>query len=252
MGILDTFIGMIRQVPEQVVDQTLFNVNESMNTNARVPVQKQGFMNPTAMQAAMEHKQALENPIFDPIDLIGGLPKKAITAAIPKFVPSVWQKIVSQLTRAGERGLAGMFVNGIENTVASEPNHSNNNYGNRNDGTLKGNGFFGALPMTDGSNRVMTEFSTSFDYGKGDIEVPLLNPYTTVKERMSLLNGDKPTEEMFNKAKAWGEHRLSIGKSTFIEPNEQPINGFVDVNKLITPNKETLGDYSNYTNYSNS
>ena len=48
-------------------------------------------------------------------------------------------------------------------------------YGNRLDGTPKGSGWFGELPMQDGSNNLATELSMSSDYGNGEVLVPLIH-----------------------------------------------------------------------------
>ena len=93
-------------------------------------------------------------------------------------------------------------------------------YGNRVDGTPKGDGFFGALPMQDGSNRVATELSMSFDYGNGDVLVPLFNPLLTHAEQLHLLQGKPPTEDIINKAGQWGAKRLQQGRSPFAEETE--------------------------------
>ena len=101
------------------------------------------------------------------------------------------------------------------------------NYGNRLDGTPKGNGFFGALPMQDGSNSVATELSMSFDYGKGDTLVPLLNPYLSDTERLYLLQGKEPTKEIIDKTGNWGFDRLQQGRSPFVdEIDQQGLTGY--------------------------
>ena len=97
------------------------------------------------------------------------------------------------------------------------------NYGNRVDGTPKGTGWFGELPMQDGSNTIATELSTSFDYGNGDVLVPLLNPYLSNAEKLYLLQGNEPTPEIIEKTGQWGFDRLQQNKSPFIEENENPI-----------------------------
>ena len=94
-------------------------------------------------------------------------------------------------------------------------------YGNRLDGTPKGNGFFGALPMQDGSNSVATELSMSFDYGKGDVLVPLLNPYLSDAERLYLLQGKEATKEILDKTSKWGFDRLQQGRSPFVDEIDQ-------------------------------
>jgi hypothetical protein len=93
-------------------------------------------------------------------------------------------------------------------------------YGKRTDGTLKQNGFFGPLPMQDGTSRVATEMSVSFDYGNGDVLVPLINPLLTNAEKLYLLQGNKATEEIKHKAGQWGLERIRQGRSPFAEENE--------------------------------
>ena len=58
----------------------------------------------------------------------------------------------------------------------------------RNDGTLKGAGFFGELPRPDG--RVSTEISMGVDFGDGEVEIPTLVPTLTKPEIDYLLNTD--------------------------------------------------------------
>ena len=104
-------------------------------------------------------------------------------------------------------------------------------YGKRLDGTDKGNGWYGPLPMLDGSNTTATELSTSFDYGQGDVLVPLINPMLTPAEHLSLLQGKEPTKEIQDKAGQWGFERLQQNKSPFIMEGEQqkvPDEGLVN------------------------
>lgn len=95
------------------------------------------------------------------------------------------------------------------------------NFGNRLDGTPKGTGFFGMLPMQDGSNNVATEMSTSFDYGNGDTLVPLINPLLNQDELNHLLQGKEPTKEIQGKAGQWGLQRLQQGRSPFLDDTDQ-------------------------------
>lgn len=102
------------------------------------------------------------------------------------------------------------------------------NYGKRIDGTSKGTGWFGELPMLDGKHSVMTEQAMTFDYGKGNVLVPLINPYSTRDELFRLSLGKEPTKEMINKAERWGFERISRGQSPFITAQEQPLKEPVD------------------------
>ena len=99
------------------------------------------------------------------------------------------------------------------------------NFGNRIDGTPKGNGFFGILPMQDGSNTVATEMSMTFDYGNGDILVPLINPLLNEKELQHLLKGGEPTKEIINKADQFGFQRLQTGRSPFADELDMQAQG---------------------------
>lgn len=83
-------------------------------------------------------------------------------------------------------------------------------YGFRQDGTLKGKGFFGELPMSDGS--VATEMSMTVDADGKDVDIPLLNPYTTAEDRENILQGNI-TKEIEEKAVSWAKDRMMQGKS---------------------------------------
>lgn len=96
-----------------------------------------------------------------------------------------------------------------------------NDYGKRVDGSPKGSGFFGPLSMLDKSGDFATELSASFNYGFGDVLVPLINPSMTEKELIHLLEGKPPTEEMLDKAGKFGFERIIQGKTPFITSQEQ-------------------------------
>ena len=120
----------------------------------------------------------------------------------------------------------------IQNFLKPLPSASGNpSYGNRPDGSAKGEGWYGALPMLDKSGNVATELSTTFNYGKGDVLVPLINPMLTPAEHLSLLQGKEPTKEILDKAAQWGFERLQQNKSPFIMEGEQqkvPDEGLVN------------------------
>lgn len=105
------------------------------------------------------------------------------------------------------------------------------NFGKREDGTEKGTGWFGILPMQDGSNAIATELSASFNYGNGNVLVPLLNPKLSEREVQHLLKGREPTKEIWDKARAFGFERIQQLRSPFIGPVEQP-SGLVNMNRL--------------------
>lgn len=79
---------------------------------------------------------------------------------------------------------------------------------------VKGKGYFGKLPAKGGS--VSTEISSENDEG----EYPLIVPTLTKKELDHLLAGDKPTDEIYDKAESWARTRKKSGKSPFADPAE--------------------------------
>ena len=86
------------------------------------------------------------------------------------------------------------------------------------DGTLKGKGFFGEIPVNQGG--AMTELSSA--YGQDDklVSHPLLVP-TLTKQEIDLLGmGLEPTPEIIKKAQDYAQKRMSAGQSTFATPQE--------------------------------
>ena len=74
------------------------------------------------------------------------------------------------------------------------------NYGLRVDGTPKGNGYLGALPMTDGSGRVMTEYSQSNRIGGHERLYPTITPNQSSEGIASLLAGSRGTPDIDRRA----------------------------------------------------
>lgn len=97
-------------------------------------------------------------------------------------------------------------------------------YGKRIDGTDKGLGWFGELPMQDNSKDVATELAVSFNYGNGDVLVPLLNPNLTEAEKLHLLQNKPPTEAILKKTADFGFQRIQQGRSPFIQEDEIKAN----------------------------
>ncbi len=87
-------------------------------------------------------------------------------------------------------------------------------YGLRPSGAVKGQGWLGPLPMTDGSGRVATELTITVD----DREIPLIVPTLSKKEIDSLLAGEKPTRTIINKAIEFAEEREKQGFSVYADP----------------------------------
>lgn len=103
-------------------------------------------------------------------------------------------------------------------------------YGNRPDGTQKGNGFLGPLERPDG--RVSTELSIGVPVKGKEMDIPLLVPTLTKPEVDHLLQSpdgappkkgvDKVFDGIVDKAIAHAEKRLAAGKSVFAGPDESP------------------------------
>ena len=101
------------------------------------------------------------------------------------------------------------------------------NFGNRVDGTPKGNGFFGPLPMMDGSGKVATELSLGVNFDGKETLIPALVPTLDWHEVGFLRTGGDLRESgsiptsIRQKAIAHAKQRLAAGKSPFIEDGEQ-------------------------------
>jgi hypothetical protein len=104
---------------------------------------------------------------------------------------------------------------GLGDRPAENGSAEGSKYGDREDGTKKGSGFFGALKMTDGSNRVATEISIGVEIGGKETEIPTLVPTLTKKQVDHLLSGGRPTKEIVDKAVKHARKRIASGKSPF-------------------------------------
>ena len=102
----------------------------------------------------------------------------------------------------------------MEQTVAP------NNYGNRADGTPKGNGHLGPLIMTDGSGRVITEMSVGVNIDGEEVEIPTVVPTLSPEEKAHLQAGGAPTDAIVKKAVDFAKERKSKGLGPFKEEIE--------------------------------
>jgi len=85
-------------------------------------------------------------------------------------------------------------------------------------GTLKGKGYFGEIPVNQGG--AMTEFSSAFEQDGKMVSHPLLVP-TLNKQEIDLLKmGIEPTPEIYKKAQDYAQQRISAGQSPFATPQE--------------------------------
>jgi len=85
-------------------------------------------------------------------------------------------------------------------------------------GTLKGKGYFGEIPVNQGG--AMTEFSSAFEQDGKMVSHPLLVP-TLNKQEIDLLKmGIEPTPEIYKKAQDYAQKRIGSGQSPFASPQE--------------------------------
>jgi hypothetical protein len=98
-------------------------------------------------------------------------------------------------------------------SVSSQPKEAPKDYGTRADGTKKGKGFLGEIKTKDG--KVMTEKTTSVDFGLGEMNIPLIVNGLTKEEIDILSNDKKPTKVMLDKAVNHAKKRMSEGQSPY-------------------------------------
>jgi hypothetical protein len=80
--------------------------------------------------------------------------------------------------------------------------------------SMKGKGYFGLLPSSEGFS---TEISATDDQG---VSFPLLVPTLSKQEIQYLLQGNNPTDDIYNKAEMWANYRRSMGLDPFATPTE--------------------------------
>ena len=98
------------------------------------------------------------------------------------------------------------------NSVASRTKSDNTL---RADGTKKGTGYFGEIPMRDGSNRIATELGANSNVDGEDLHYPLIHGDSTAEELDHLTSGKKPTAEMHDRAIRHALDRKKNGLSPF-------------------------------------
>lgn len=99
------------------------------------------------------------------------------------------------------------------------PQQPNLGYGQRPDGSQKGEGFLGPLKAKDGST--MTEFSVGVNIGGTEMDIPTFVPTLTKAELNELLSGKDPSDAVVQKAVDHAKMRISEGKSPFAQKGEK-------------------------------
>lgn len=95
-------------------------------------------------------------------------------------------------------------------------------YGDRVDGTQKGTGWQGEVPVGDGT--VMTEKSIGVNVDGQEMQIPLIVKDTTDAELALLKAGKPPTKAMIDKAIRSAMKRKAEGKSPFADNGESGFN----------------------------
>ena len=85
-------------------------------------------------------------------------------------------------------------------------------------GTVKGKGYFGEVPMDQGG--AMTEFSSAYGQDNNLVSNPLIVPTLTKQELDWLKAGLDPTPQIIKKAQDYAQKRMGAGQSTFATPQE--------------------------------
>ena len=85
-------------------------------------------------------------------------------------------------------------------------------------GTVKGKGYFGEIPMNQGG--AMTEMSSAYEQDGNLVSHPLLVP-TLNKQEIDLLRmGIEPTPEIYKKAQDYAQQRIGAGQSPYASGQE--------------------------------
>ena len=102
-------------------------------------------------------------------------------------------------------------------------------YGPRVDGTRKGEGFLGSLPMRDGSGRVATELSMGTNFDGRERLIPSIVPSLSNIELNYLLSGGKPirgnpiVESIFKKSVDHARSRIGQGSNPFFQEQDRKV-----------------------------
>ena len=98
-------------------------------------------------------------------------------------------------------------------------------YGYREDGTFKGEGYYGKIPRVDKPWMFSTELSATGDLKDANgkpVLYPLLAPGLSRQQIDSLMSDGPVSDEIYNLAEAFAAQRLKEGKSPFARYGEKP------------------------------
>jgi hypothetical protein len=102
-------------------------------------------------------------------------------------------------------------------------------------GPNKGTGYFGMMPMQDGSGKYASEIGGGIDVNGRNMEVPSLVPTLSPDEIILMLSGGNPTQNILQKVAEYATQRTNQGRSPFAGPGESPPQGYMTKQQGFTP-----------------
>lgn len=96
-------------------------------------------------------------------------------------------------------------------------------YGNRRDGSKKGNGYLGIITNSEGD--VMTEYTVGVNIDGKDMDIPTITPNLTredIQELKNIRDGDPPSKRIVDRAVDHAIFRLQSGRSVFADSEDAP------------------------------
>jgi len=213
-------LGALAKLPQKKLETLLDDTEEMTNAIAAA-----GFGVGGAFKAAVARtllSRAL--PIGE---------KAADNLAAMLLDPKMRNKAVAVLEKAGlpRQGVRelvqGAFISAA-NTLATAGRQTRpppEGFGNRADGTAKGNGFLGPMMRPDG--KVSTEISIGVNIDGQEVEIPTMVPGLTPDELDFLLTTPPGGDErmpgsIVQKAVEHARRRIALGQSPFAQPGESP------------------------------
>jgi len=119
-------------------------------------------------------------------------------------------------------------------------------YGNRPDGSRKGRGFLGEIPIP-GTTDVATEYSVGVNIDGKDVDIPTLIPTLSKEEVAAVIeaarNNQFPPEDIIAKAADFARSRIADGKPLYAteEESSNPFDAFdIQDNQQSLPEESTL------------
>lgn len=153
-----------------------------------------------------------------------GLPAAPAAAPVAEGMPDFSN------VQSGGPAAAPAAAPDFSNVQSGSPAAPAGPYGKREDGTAKGEGYFGTIPRTDGGNQISGELSVGVNINGKETLIPTMVPTLTKPELDFLLSADKNAifdrknpmaVGIMDKAVAYAKQRMSQGKSVWAEPGEK-------------------------------